>query len=67
MTEKAKLNSPLFGTDGVRGTANVEPLTVGTCVRLGRSAALALPAAIKTAVAVQSFEARGFIQFPRCN
>jgi len=29
----------LFGTDGVRGTANVEPLTVGTCVRLGRSAA----------------------------
>jgi len=29
----------LFGTDGVRGMANVEPLTVGTCVRLGRSAA----------------------------
>ncbi len=39
MTEKAKLSSPLFGTDGVRGTANVEPLTVGTCVRLGRSVA----------------------------
>jgi len=39
MTDKAKLSPPLFGTDGVRGTANVEPLTVGTCVRLGRSAA----------------------------
>ena len=29
----------LFGTDGVRGVANVEPMTVETCVRLGRSAA----------------------------
>jgi phosphoglucosamine mutase len=33
------MSSRLFGTDGVRGTANVDPLTVGTCVRLGRSAA----------------------------
>ena len=29
----------LFGTDGVRGIANMEPMTVETCVRLGRSAA----------------------------
>jgi len=29
----------LFGTDGVRGVANVEPMTVETAVRLGRSAA----------------------------
>ncbi len=29
----------LFGTDGVRGIANIEPMTVETCVRLGRSAA----------------------------
>ncbi|NKB88783.1 MAG: phosphoglucosamine mutase [Acidobacteria bacterium] len=28
----------LFGTDGVRGVANVEPMTVETAVRLGRSA-----------------------------
>ena len=29
----------LFGTDGVRGVANTEPMTVETAVRLGRSAA----------------------------
>ena len=29
----------LFGTDGVRGVANNEPMTVETAVRLGRSAA----------------------------
>lgn len=29
----------LFGTDGVRGVANIEPMTVETAVRLGRSAA----------------------------
>ena len=29
----------LFGTDGVRGIANIEPMTVETAVRLGRSAA----------------------------
>jgi phosphoglucosamine mutase len=35
VTERAKL----FGTDGVRGVANIEPMDVETCVRLGRSAA----------------------------
>ncbi len=29
----------LFGTDGVRGIANVEPMTVETAVKLGRAAA----------------------------
>jgi phosphoglucosamine mutase len=29
----------LFGTDGVRGTANVEPVTAETAMKLGRSAA----------------------------
>src|SRR6186713_858168 len=29
----------LFGTDGVRGTANVEPVTAETALKLGRSAA----------------------------
>jgi phosphoglucosamine mutase len=29
----------LFGTDGVRGAANLEPMTVETAVRLGRAAA----------------------------
>ena len=28
----------IFGTDGIRGTANIEPLTVETVVRLGRAA-----------------------------
>jgi len=30
---------PLFGTDGVRGTANVEPMTSETVMRLGRAMA----------------------------
>ena len=34
-----KQRTRLFGTDGVRGVANIEPMTVETCVRLGRSAA----------------------------
>jgi len=38
MTDSAT-RAKLFGTDGVRGVANVEPMTVETCVRLGRSAA----------------------------
>ncbi len=38
MTDPAN-RARLFGTDGVRGVANVEPMTVETCVRLGRSAA----------------------------
>ena len=29
----------IFGTDGVRGIANIEPMTVETAVRLGRAAA----------------------------
>lgn len=32
-------NKKIFGTDGVRGTANVEPVTVETALRLGRAAA----------------------------
>ena len=35
------MNTPkkIFGTDGVRGTANVEPVTAETALRLGRAAA----------------------------
>src|SRR5918993_5489961 len=35
------MNAPnkIFGTDGVRGTANVEPVTAETALKLGRSAA----------------------------
>jgi phosphoglucosamine mutase len=35
------MNSPkkIFGTDGVRGTANVEPVTAETALKLGRAAA----------------------------
>jgi phosphoglucosamine mutase len=35
------MSSPkkIFGTDGVRGTANVEPVTAETALKLGRSAA----------------------------
>jgi phosphoglucosamine mutase len=29
----------IFGTDGVRGTANIEPVTVETALKLGRAAA----------------------------
>ncbi|MEO6848953.1 MAG: hypothetical protein ABI443_14495, partial [Chthoniobacterales bacterium] len=29
----------LFGTDGVRGVANIEPVTAETALRLGRAAA----------------------------
>src|SRR4051812_23449996 len=29
----------IFGTDGVRGTANVDPITAETALKLGRSAA----------------------------
>ncbi len=38
MTNPAR-RAKLFGTDGVRGIANIEPMNVETCVRLGRSAA----------------------------
>jgi phosphoglucosamine mutase len=30
----------LFGTDGIRGTANVEPMTAETALRLGQAAGL---------------------------
>jgi phosphoglucosamine mutase len=33
------MNRSLFGTDGIRGVANVEPITGETCYRLGRAAA----------------------------
>src|SRR4051812_39670718 len=32
-------NRKIFGTDGVRGTANVEPVTAETALKLGRAAA----------------------------
>ena len=34
-------NAPkkIFGTDGVRGTANIEPVTAETALKLGRAAA----------------------------
>ena len=35
MTDRKKL----FGTDGVRGTANIEPVTAETALKLGRAAA----------------------------
>jgi phosphoglucosamine mutase len=35
----SKNNKKIFGTDGVRGTANVEPVTAETALKLGRSAA----------------------------
>ena len=31
----------LFGTDGVRGVANIEPMTTETAMRLGRAVAIA--------------------------
>ncbi|HAM71432.1 MAG TPA: phosphoglucosamine mutase [Verrucomicrobiales bacterium] len=33
-----KKNQKIFGTDGVRGTANVEPVTAETALKLGRAA-----------------------------
>ena len=35
------MSSPnkIFGTDGIRGTANVEPVTAETALKLGRAAA----------------------------
>ena len=40
-TVKSKDNAPrrIFGTDGVRGTANIEPVTAETALKLGRAAA----------------------------
>jgi phosphoglucosamine mutase len=40
MADKGATSRPrLFGTDGIRGTANVEPMTSETVVRLGRAIA----------------------------
>ena len=40
-TGKNKTSAPrrIFGTDGVRGTANIEPVTAETALKLGRAAA----------------------------
>ncbi len=35
---KTNSNPKIFGTDGVRGTANVEPVTAETALKLGRAA-----------------------------
>lgn len=37
----------LFGTDGIRGTANASPVTPETALRLGRAAGLMLGASVK--------------------
>jgi phosphoglucosamine mutase len=34
------MSRALFGTDGVRGTANLEPMTAETCLKLAQAAAL---------------------------
>src|SRR5882672_11726191 len=36
---KAQSAKKIFGTDGVRGTANIEPVTAETALKLGRAAA----------------------------
>ncbi|MBT5927476.1 MAG: phosphoglucosamine mutase, partial [Verrucomicrobia bacterium] len=37
MSKKDK-SKRIFGTDGVRGRANIEPVTAETALRLGRAA-----------------------------
>src|SRR6184192_2866517 len=39
MEANTALKKKIFGTDGVRGTANVEPVTAETALKLGRAAA----------------------------
>src|SRR5437764_6690273 len=39
MEGNTALKKKIFGTDGVRGTANVEPVTTETALKLGRAAA----------------------------
>jgi phosphoglucosamine mutase len=39
MTTTSPQHRKIFGTDGVRGTANVEPVTAETALKLGRAAA----------------------------
>src|SRR5262249_45646876 len=38
-TLEMNVNKKIFGTDGVRGTANIEPVTAETALKLGRAAA----------------------------
>src|SRR5215510_9404310 len=38
-TPAAQAAKKIFGTDGVRGTANIEPVTAETALKLGRAAA----------------------------
>jgi len=38
-SSNAKSAKKIFGTDGVRGTANIEPVTAETALKLGRAAA----------------------------
>jgi phosphoglucosamine mutase len=38
MTTKPSAPKRIFGTDGVRGTANIEPVTAETALKLGRAA-----------------------------
>ncbi|EKD27682.1 MAG: phosphoglucosamine mutase, partial [uncultured bacterium] len=33
------MKTKLFGTDGIRGVANIEPMTAETALKLGRAAA----------------------------
>ncbi len=39
VNNQARRESKLFGTDGIRGIANVEPVTAETALKLGRAAA----------------------------
>lgn len=42
MASESKNKNKLFGTDGIRGTANVEPMTPGTVVKIGQAIGLLL-------------------------
>ena len=48
----------LFGTDGVRGTANWEPITAPTVMRLAQSAARVLMAGGENPVAIVGRDTR---------
>jgi phosphoglucosamine mutase len=39
MTENGAARERLFGTDGIRGVANIEPMTSETALRVGRALA----------------------------
>jgi phosphoglucosamine mutase len=39
MSENGELRARLFGTDGIRGVANIEPMTSETALRVGRALA----------------------------